>query len=110
MQIYVFLLVAIAAETIGTMGLQASQQFTRLGPSLLAIAGYGVAFYFLGLVLKFLPIGVAYALWSGIGIVLIATMGFAFFGQKLDLPALIGIGLIIAGILVINLFSGTAHH
>ena len=110
MQIYAFLLIAIAAETVGTMGLQASQQFTRFGPSMVAILGYAVAFYFLGLVLKFMPVGVAYALWSGIGIVLIASMGFAFFGQKLDMPALIGIALIIAGILVINLFSGTAHH
>ena len=110
MQTYVFLLVAIAAETVGTMGLQASQQFTRLGPSLVAILGYAVAFYFLGLVLKFLPVGIAYALWSGIGIVLIAVMGFALFGQRLDLPALLGIALIIAGILIINLFSSTAHH
>ena len=110
MQTYVFLLVAIAAETAGTMGLQASQQFTRLGPSLVAILGYAVAFYFLGLVLKFLPVGIAYALWSGIGIVLIAVMGFALFGQRLDLPALLGIALIIAGILIINLFSSTAHH
>ena len=110
MQIYVLLLIAIAAETVGTMGLQASQQFTRVGPSLVAVAGYGVAFYFLGQVLKFMPVGIAYALWSGIGIVLIAGMGFAFFGQKLDAPALIGIALIIAGILIINLFSGTAHH
>ena len=110
MQIYAFLLVAIAAETVGTMGLQASQQFTRLGPSLVASLGYAGAFYCLGLVLKFMPVGVAYALWSGIGIVLIALMGFALFGQKLDMAALIGIALIIAGILVINLFSGTAHH
>ena len=110
MQIYLFLLVAIIAETVGTMGLQASNQFTRLAPSFVAIAGYGVAFYFLALTLKFMPVGIVYAVWSGVGIVLIATMGYLIFNQKLDLPALIGIGMIIAGILVINLFSETAHH
>ncbi len=110
MQIYVYLLLAIAAETVGTMGLQASQQFTKLGPSLLAVGSYAVAFFFLGLTLKFMPVGIVYALWSGIGIVLIATMGYLVFGQKLDPAALFGIGLIVAGILVINLFSETAHH
>ncbi len=110
MQIYVYLLLAIAAETVGTMGLQASQQFTKLGPSLLAVGSYAVAFFFLGLTLKFMPVGIVYALWSGIGIVLIATMGYLVYGQKLDPAALFGIGLIVAGILVINLFSETAHH
>ncbi len=110
MQIYIYLMVAIIAETVGTMGLQASQQFTRLGPSLVAAAGYGVAFYSLALTLKFMPVGVVYAVWSGVGIVLIATMGYLIFNQKLDLPALIGIGMIVAGILVIHLFSETAHH
>ena len=110
MQIYLFLLLAIAAETVGTMGLQASQQFTKIGPSALAVVSYGIAFYFLGLTLKFMPVGVVYALWSGIGIVLIAVMGYLVFGQKLDLPATLGIILITAGILVINLFSDTAHH
>ena len=110
MQIYIYLLIAIAAETVGTMGLQASQQFTKLGPSLLAVASYAVAFFFLGLTLKFMPVGVVYALWAGVGIVLIATMGYVVFGQKLDFYALLGIGLIAAGILIINLFSETAHH
>lgn len=110
MQIYLYLVLAIAAETVGTMGLQASQQFTRIGPSVLAVISYAVAFYFLGLTLKFMPVGVVYAFWSGIGIVLIATMGYLVFGQRLDLPALFGIALIVAGILVINLFSETAHH
>lgn len=110
MQIYIYLLIAIAAETVGTMGLQASQQFTKLGPSLLAVGSYAIAFFFLGLTLKFMPVGVVYALWSGIGIVLIATMGYLVFGQKLDFYALLGIGLIAVGILVINLFSETAHH
>ena len=110
MQTYLFLLLAIAAETVGTMGLQASQQFTRLGPSLLAIGSYAVAFFFLGLTLKYMPVGIVYAIWSGVGIVLIAALGYVVFAQKLDLPALLGIGLIVAGILVINLFSETAHH
>ncbi len=110
MQTYLFLLVAILAETVGTMGLQASQQFTRLGPSLLAVASYAFAFYFLGLTLKFMPVGIVYAFWSGVGIVLIALMGYILFGQKLDTPALIGIALIAVGILVINLFSETGHH
>lgn len=110
MQVYFFLFIAVAFETVGTMGLQASQQFTRLWPSLLALGSYGVAFFFLGLTLKFMPVGVVYALWSGIGIVLIAGFGFLVFHQKLDLPALIGIALIVGGILVINLFSETAHH
>lgn len=110
MQTYLFLMLAIAAETVGTMGLQASQQFTRLGPTALAIGSYAVAFFFLGLALKFMPVGIVYAIWSGVGIVLIATMGYLIFGQKLDFPALLGIGLIVAGLLVINLFSETAHH
>ena len=110
LQTYLFLFLAIAAETVGTMGLQASQQFTRLGPSLLAIGSYAVAFFFLGLTLKYMPVGIVYAIWSGVGIVLIAALGYVVFAQKLDLPALLGIGLIVAGILVINLFSETAHH
>ena len=110
MYVYALLMIAIAAETVGTMGLQASQQLTRLGPTMIAISGYSVAFYFLSLVLKFMPVGIAYALWSGIGIVFIALMGLTLFGQKLDLPAILGISLIIAGILIINLFSATAHH
>lgn len=111
MPIYVFYLIAaIAAETIGTMGLQASQQFTRIGPSALAVVSYGVAFFFLGLTLKFMPVGLVYAIWSGVGIMLIAGMGYLVFGQKLDFPALLGIGLIALGILVIHLYSETAHH
>ena len=110
LQPYLLLFLAIAAETVGTMGLQASQQFTRLGPSLLAIGSYAVAFFFLGLTLKYMPVGIVYAIWSGVGIVLIAALGYVVFAQKLDLPALLGIGLIVAGILVINLFSETAHH
>ena len=107
---YIYLIVAVAAETIGTTALQASNQFTRLGPTVLVVLAYGVAFYFLGIALKYIPVGIAYALWSGLGIVLIALIGFAVFGQRLDAAALMGLGLIIAGIVVIQLFSTTATH
>ena len=106
----VYLLIAVAFETFGSACLQASQQFTRLWPSLGVLAGFGGAFWFFALVLKVLPLGVTYALWSGIGMVLIAGSGWLIFGQKLDLAAILGIGLIIAGILVINLFSNASTH
>ncbi|MEX0371127.1 MAG: multidrug efflux SMR transporter [Tateyamaria sp.] len=107
---YVYLIVAVAAETIGTTALQASNQFTRVGPTLLVVLAYGFAFYFLGIALKYIPVGIAYALWSGLGIVLIALIGFAVFGQRLDLPAVFGLAMIIGGIIVIQLFSKTATH
>jgi len=104
------LIVAIAFEVIGTSALQASQQFTRLGPSVLVVVGYGLAFYFLGLALKAIPVGVAYAMWSGLGIVLIALIGLLVFGQPLDAAAMLGLAMIIGGVLVIQLFSTTAGH
>ena len=107
---YIYLFIAVAAETIGTSALQASQQFTRLGPSIVVVVGYGIAFYFLAVTLKYMPVGIAYALWSGLGIILITLIGFAVFRQVLDLPALIGLALIIAGIAVIQLFSTTSTH
>ncbi|MDU9003713.1 DMT family transporter [Sedimentitalea todarodis] len=107
---YLYLLLAIVAETIGTTALQASQQFTRFGPSVVVVISYGIAFYLLALALRFMPVGVAYAIWSGLGIVLIALIGLILFGQKLDLAAVIGLGLIIAGIVIIQLFSNTASH
>ncbi|MEM8729316.1 MAG: multidrug efflux SMR transporter [Pseudomonadota bacterium] len=107
---YLFLVIAIISETIGTTALQASQQFTRLTPSVIAGLGYACSFYFLSLALKVMPVGVVYAFWSGLGIVLIAIIGFVVFGQKLDLPAVIGLSMIIAGILVIQLFSATTTH
>ncbi|NOD46206.1 MULTISPECIES: multidrug efflux SMR transporter [unclassified Ruegeria] len=109
-QAYLFLLLAVMAETIGTTALQASQQFTRFWPSVLVILGYGVAFYLLGLTLKSMPVGIVYAIWSGLGIVLIALIGFVVFGQKLDWPAILGLTMILAGILIIHLFSKTAGH
>ena len=107
---FVYLSVAIVAEVIGTSALKASEEFSRLWPSLIVIAGYGVAFYFLSLVLKTVPVGVAYAIWSGVGIVLIALVGAVLFKQVPDTPALIGMGLIIAGVVVMNVFSKTVSH
>jgi small multidrug resistance pump len=107
---YLWLVLAIVAETVGTTALQASQQFTRPGPSVLVVAAYGTAFYLLSLVLKSMPVGVVYAVWSGLGVVCIAIIGRVVFGQRLDPPALVGIGLILAGVLTIHLFSRTAGH
>jgi len=107
---YGYLALAIAAEVVGTLALKASEEFSRPGPTCLSIAGYLVSFYFLGLVLRTVPVGVAYAVWSGVGMVLIALFGIALFDQVPDVPALIGIGLILAGILVMNLFSHTVGH
>ncbi|MGB3720538.1 MAG: QacE family quaternary ammonium compound efflux SMR transporter [Proteobacteria bacterium] len=104
---YLYLSIAIVAEVIGTSALKASEGFTRLGPSLITILGYAAAFYFLSLTLKTIPVGIAYAIWSGVGIVLISLIGYALFRQTLDLPAIIGMALIIAGVAVINLFSRT---
>jgi small multidrug resistance pump len=107
---YLPLLAAIALEVMATSALQASQQFTRPWPTALMALGYLGAFYCLSLALRGIPVGVAYAIWSGLGIVLISAVGWVAFGQKLDLPAMIGIGMILAGVLVVNLFSATAGH
>jgi small multidrug resistance pump len=107
---YIFLIVAVIFETVGTASLQASQQFTKLWPSLIVVVGFAGAMYFLTLTLKYMPIGVVYALWSGLGIVLIALIGLVVFKQAIDLWAIIGMGLIIAGIAVIQLLSKTVTH
>ena len=107
---YLYLGIAIVAEVVATSALKASEGFTRTGPSLIVAIGYGVAFYFLSLVLKTVPMGVAYAIWSGVGIVLIAAIGWLLMRQPLDVPALLGIGLIVAGVAVIQLFSKTVAH
>lgn len=107
---YFILMLAVLAETIGTTALQASQQFSRPLPSVIVVVAYGAAFYLLAIALRTFPVGVAYAMWSGMGIVFIAVIGFAVFGQRLDMAAIIGIALIMSGIVVINLFSGTATH
>jgi small multidrug resistance pump len=104
------LAVAIVAEVAATSALNASQGFTRPLPSLAAVCGYGVAFYFLALSLRSIPVGVAYAVWAGVGIVLISLIGWFAFRQALDLPAMLGIGLIIGGVAVLNLFSRSVSH
>jgi small multidrug resistance pump len=107
---YVYLGIAIVAEVIGTSTLKASDGFTRLLPSLITVVTYACAFYFLSLTLRTIPVGVAYAIWSGIGIVLIALIGVFWFRQPLDLAAVIGLGLIIAGVAVVNGFSRSVVH
>ena len=108
--VYLILFLAILAETAGTTALQASQQFTRPLPSVIVVIAYGISFYLLALTLRTMPVGVVYAIWSGLGIVFIAAIGYVVFSQKLDLPAILGTGLILAGIVVIQLFSRTAPH
>jgi small multidrug resistance pump len=107
---YIYLTIAIIAEVIATASLKASEGFSKLAPSLVVLVGYGIAFYFLSLVLKTIPVGVAYAIWSGLGIVLITIVGFVLFGQKLDSPAAIGMLLIISGVFVMNVFSNSVVH
>ena len=107
---YLNLAVAIVAEVTATSFMKQSEGFTRLLPSAITILGYAIAFYFLSLTLREIPTGIAYAIWSGVGIVLIAAIAWAFQGQKLDLPAILGMAMIIAGVLVLNLFSGAAAH
>lgn len=107
---YIYLLIAIIAEVIATSALNASNQFTRWVPGLITLIGYGVAFYFLSLTLRFMPVGLVYASWSGLGIVLVALVGIVVFRQIPDLPAIIGMVLIITGVLVMNLLSKTTGH
>ncbi|EIM27786.1 DMT family transporter [Microvirga lotononidis] len=107
---YVYLFAAIISEVIATSALKASEGFSRFWPSAIVILGYGIAFYCLSLTMRTIPIGIAYAIWSGVGIVLIALVGLLLYRQALDLPALIGMALILTGVLVINLFSKTAGH
>lgn len=107
---YALLGIAICAEVAGSAFLKASDGFTRLGPSLAVLAFYTVAFYFLALSLRDMPLGIAYAVWSGLGIVLTAIIGLMVFRQTLDLAAILGIVLILTGVLVMNLFSSTAGH
>lgn len=110
MQQWIFLAVAIVSEVAATSALKASEGFTRLWPSLIVVAGYAIAFYFLSLTLKTLPVGVVYAIWSGVGVALIALAGWMIYGQALDVPAVIGIALVVAGVIVINVFSKAVSH
>lgn len=104
------LMIAIVAEVVATSALKTSDGFTRLGPSLIVVVGYGLAFYFLSLALRTIPVGIAYAIWSGIGIVLITGIGWVLFEQKLDAAALFGMALIVIGVLIVNMFSGSVRH
>lgn len=107
---YVYLIIAVVFEVIATTALKQTHGFTRLVPSLVSITGYALAFYFLSLPLRTMSVGVTYALWCGAGIIMVTAIGWFWFKQSLDLPALAGMGLIMAGVMVINLFSKTVIH
>ncbi|WP_374635398.1 multidrug efflux SMR transporter [Paracoccus sp. (in: a-proteobacteria)] len=107
---YATLFTAIVLEVIGTTFLQRSEQFTRLVPTLMTGLCYAASFYFLSLALRTMPLGIAYAIWSGLGIVLVSVIGLLVFGQKLDLAAVTGLSLIVAGVVIVNLFSGSVTH
>lgn len=106
----IYLAIAILAEVIATSALKTSDEFSRFGPSILVVVGYAVSFYFLSLALKSIPLGIAYAVWAGVGVALIAIVGTVVYKQTPDLPAILGICLIVSGVIVINLFSGSSGH
>jgi small multidrug resistance pump len=108
--VYAVLIVAIVFEVLGTSAMQAAQHFTRPVPTMVMVVCYAIAFFFLSWSLRYVPVGIAYAIWSGLGIVLISLVGYVVFGQKLDLAAVLGLGLIIAGVIVLNLFSKSTFH
>jgi|SRR5690606_25906596 small multidrug resistance pump len=110
MKHWIFLSVAIVAEVIATSALKASEGFTKPLPTIVMAVGYGIAFYLLALTLRTIPVGIAYAIWSGAGIVLITAAAWFLYGQKLDAPAIIGMGLIVAGVVVLNVFSKAVAH
>ena len=107
---YAYLAISIIAEVIATSALKASEGFTRLWPSAVVAIGYAISFYFLALTLKVLPVGIVYAIWSGVGIILISAIGWVLYGQKLDAAALTGMSLILAGVLIVNLLSSSTGH
>jgi len=104
---YIYLAIAIFGEVIGTSALKASDEFTKLMPSVITVVSYAVAFYFMTLALRTIPLGITYAIWSGAGIILISVVGIFLYKQVPDLPAIIGMGFIVAGIVIINIFSKT---
>ncbi len=110
MKSWIFLGIAIVAEVLATSALKASAGFNKLVPSVLVVGGYAIAFYFLALTLKTIPVGIAYAVWAGLGILLVALIGWLAFGQRLDLPAVIGMTLIVSGVLIISLLSKSSAH
>ncbi|WP_168012623.1 DMT family transporter [Halomonas salinarum] len=107
---YVFLALAIIAEVVATSALKASDEFSRLWPSVLVVVCYGLAFYLLSLVLRTLPVGIAYAFWAGLGIVLVTLIGIVVYGERPDMPAILGLGMIVGGVVVIQVFSSVASH
>ena len=107
---YLLLIAAILAEVVATTALARSESFSRLIPSAITVIGYAIAFYLLSFPIRVMPTGIVYAVWSGLGIVLIAAIAWIWFGQKLDLPAMIGLGLIILGVIIVNVFSKTVGH
>jgi small multidrug resistance pump len=110
MQHWTYLAIAILSEVAATSALKASAGLSRLWPSVVVIVGYGISFYFLSLTLKSIPVGIAYAVWSGAGVALITLIAWLFFSQKLDLPAILGLLLIVAGVVVLNLYSKVKLH
>jgi small multidrug resistance pump len=107
---WLYLAIAILSEVVATSALKASAGFSRFFPSVLVVGGYALAFYFLSLTLRVIPVGIAYAIWSGVGVVLVCLLGWLVYGQKLDVAAGIGIALIVAGVVVLNAFSTTPSH
>ncbi len=107
---YIYLCIAIVAEVIATSSLKATEQFSKPLPTMVVIAGYGLAFFLLSIVVKTLPVGIVYAIWSGAGIVLVAIVGLVWLKQRLDVPAMVGIAMILAGVVVINVFSSSVPH
>lgn len=107
---YLFLAIAIFAEIFATSALKSTEGFSKPVPSILVVLGYVTAFYFLSLTLKTIPVGVAYAIWSGVGVALVTAIAWVVYGQRLDLPGIIGITLIVAGVIVLNLFSKSSAH
>ncbi|WP_411971114.1 DMT family transporter [Halomonas rhizosphaerae] len=110
MMAFLFLALAIVAEVIATSALKASEGFTRLWPSVTVVVGYGLAFYLLALVLRTMPVGIAYAFWAGLGIVLVTLVGILVYGEKPDLPAMLGLAMIVGGVVVIQVFSSVSSH
>ena len=110
MKQWIFLSVAIVSEVIATSALKATDEFTRLWPSVIVVIGYLSAFYFLTLTLRTIPIGIAYAIWSGVGVALITLVGWLIYKQTLDVPAFVGITLIVAGVVVLNVYSKAVPH
>ncbi|HHX8481706.1 TPA: DMT family transporter [Vibrio diabolicus] len=102
--------IAIVCEVIATSYIPKTEQFTKMMPGTVVLIGYGIAFFLLSVTVKTMPVGVVYAIWSGAGIVLVATVGYFVYGQRLDLPALVGIGFILTGVMIVNLLSKTVGH